>query len=341
MKAIDLFCGAGGLTNGLRRAGWNVVAGIDVDDAVGATYRRNNPASRFVQADLREVTDDDARALARGVPSRELLLAGCAPCQPFSKQRGRRGVRGRSDSTLLGEFARLVVALRPRAVLMENVPGIAAVPGFSSFRRFVGTLRDCGYDYDHRVLNARDFGVPQHRRRRVLLAIQDAPARLPEPPAPDAGARTVRGTIARFPAIDAGETHPDIANHQAARLSPLNLKRIKATPVDGGSRRDWKPELVLECHRAVGTGFSDVYGRMWWDRVAPTLTSRCNSLSNGRFGHPEQNRAISLREAAALQTFHDDYEFSGAKNAIARWIGNAVPVAFAETLGAAIMRSAT
>ena len=122
MKAIDLFCGAGGLTNGLRRAGWNVVAGIDVDDAVGATYRRNNPASRFVQADLREVTDDDARALARGVPSRELLLAGCAPCQPFSKQRGRRGVRGRSDSTLLGEFARLVVALRPRAVLMENVP---------------------------------------------------------------------------------------------------------------------------------------------------------------------------------------------------------------------------
>ena len=342
MKAIDLFCGAGGLTNGLRRAGWDVVAGIDVDGAAEATYRRNNPASRFVRADLREVTDDDARALAHGVPSRELLLAGCAPCQPFSKQRGRRGVRGCPDATLLREFARLVVLLRPRAVLMENVPGIAAVPGFSSFRRFVRTLRERGYDCGHGVLNARDFGVPQHRRRRVLLAVEDAPARLPDPRVPDAGAgcATVRGAIARFPAIEAGETHPDVPNHHAARLSPLNLERIRATPVDGGSRRDWKTELVLDCHRPAGAGFSDVYGRMWWDRVAPTLTSRCNSLSNGRFGHPEQNRAVSLREAAALQTFPDDYEFFGAKNAIARWIGNAVPVAFAETLGAAIMQAA-
>ena len=129
MTAIDLCCGAGGLTNGLRRAGWDVVAGIDVDDAVGLTYRRNNPTSRFVHADLRRITDQDVRALASGVPSRELLLAGCAPCQAFSKQRGRSGLQRRSDATLLWEFGRLVVALRPRAVLMENVPGIAAVPG--------------------------------------------------------------------------------------------------------------------------------------------------------------------------------------------------------------------
>ncbi len=342
MKAIDLFCGAGGLTNGLVRSGWDVVAGIDVDGAVGPTYQRNNPGSQFVQADLRDVTDDDVRALVCGIPSRELLLAGCAPCQPFSKQRGWHGIRGRSDATLLREFGRLVVALRPRAVLMENVPGIAAVPGFSSFRRFVRTLRDSGYDCDHRVLNARDFGVPQHRRRRVLLAILDAPVRLPEPFVPDTGTRhgTVRSAIARLPAIDAGEAHPDIFNHCAAKLSPLNLERIKATALDGGSRRDWRPKLVLDCHRPEGTGFSDVYGRMWWDRVAPTLTSRCNSLSNGRFGHPEQHRAISLREAAALQTFSDDYEFSGSRNSIARWIGNAVPVAFADALGAAAMKAA-
>ena len=342
MKAIDLFCGAGGLTSGLRRAGWDVVAGIDVDHAVGATYRRNNPAPRFVRADLREVTDDDARDLAHGAPRHELLLAGCAPCQPFSKLRGRRGVRGRSDATLLREFARLVVVLHPRAVLMENVPGIAAVPGFSSFRRFVRMLRECGYDCDHRVLNARDFGVPQHRRRFVLLAVRDATARLPEPPAPvnaDGRRATVRDAIARFPAIEAGEAHPAIANHHAARLSPLNLERLRATPVDGGSRRDWKADLILDCHRSAGTGFSDFYGRMWWDRAAPTLTSRCNSLSNGRFGHPDQNRAISLREAAALQTFPDDYEFIGANKAIARWIGNAVPVAFAETLGSAIVKA--
>ena len=282
------------------------------------------------------------RALANGIPSRELLLAGCAPCQAFSKQRGRRGLRSRSDATLLREFGRLVVALRPRAVLMENVPGIAAVPGFSAFRRFIKTLHDSGYDCAHRVLNAGDFGVPQHRRRRVLLAVLDLPAFLPESLIPRAGAphATVRSAIADFPVIEAGEVHPGIANHQAARLSPLNLQRIRATPADGGSRRDWDSELVLDCHRPEGTGFSDVYGRMWWDRVAPTLTSRCNSLSNGRFGHPEQDRAISLREAAALQTFSDDYAFSGSMNEIARWIGNAVPVALAEALGAAVMKAA-
>ncbi|MCY3734245.1 MAG: DNA cytosine methyltransferase [Chloroflexi bacterium] len=342
MKAIDLFCGAGGLTNGLRRAGWDVVAGIDVDAAVGPTYRRNNPGSRFVQADLRLIKNDDVRDLAQGIHSRELLLAGCAPCQPFSKQRGRRGIRERSDATLLREFARLVAALRPRAVLMENVPGIAAVPGFSAFRRFVRTLRELGYDCDECVLNARDFGVPQHRRRRVLQAIHDAPVWLPSSSPSGAGDNdlTVRSAIERFPPIEAGEAHPHILNHYAAKLSPLNLARIKATPTDGGSRRDWHSRLVLECHRPEGTGFSDVYGRMWWDRAAPTLTSRCNSLSNGRFGHPEQHRAISLREAAALQSFSDDYDFFGSRNAIARWIGNAVPVAFAEVLGAATMKAA-
>ncbi len=342
VKAIDLCCGAGGLTNGLRRAGWDVVAGIDVDDAVGPTYGRNNPGTRFVHADLRNIRDDDVHALVSGIPSRELLLAGCAPCRAFSKQRGRRGVRDWSDATLLREFARLVVALRPRAVLMENVPGIAAVPGFSSFRRFIKTLHDYGYDCDHRVLNARDFGVPQHRRRRVLLAILEAPAPAPDPLTTEADPRlvTVRSAIAHFPKIDAGEAHPSIPNHHAARLSPLNLRRIRATPADGGSRRDWGPDLVLDCHRSEGTGFSDVYGRMWWNRVAPTLTSRCNSLSNGRFGHPEQDRAISLREAAALQTFSDDYDFSGSTNAIARWIGNAVPVTFAEALGVALINAA-
>ena len=143
----------------------------------------------------------------------------------------------------------------------------------------------------------------------------------------------------RFPNIRAGQAHRFIPNHCAARLSALNMERIRATPGDGGSRRDWPRELALACHRPTGVGFSDVYGRMWWDRVAPTLTSRCNSLSNGRFGHPEQDRAISLREAAALQTFPDDYEFFGSKHGIARAIGNAVPVAFAETLGAAAARS--
>ena len=339
MRAVDLFCGAGGLTLGLRRAGWDVVAGIDVDDAVEATFESNNSEAAFMPADLRSVTVEEIRILAGNTPSNELLLAGCAPCQPFSKQR-RGGPRNRAEATLLGQFARLVRELEPKVVLMENVPGITAVPGFSSLRRFLKTLHECGYECDHRVLNARDFGVPQHRRRYVLLAARGSAASLPSP-AKDAASDepTVRKAIERFPALDAGEDNPSIPNHYAARLSARNLQRIRATPVNGGSRRDWPKELELACHRKT-LGFSDVYGRMWWDRVAPTLTSRCNSLSNGRFGHPEQNRAISLREAAALQTFPDDYEFFGAKNRIAGWIGNAVPVSFGEALGRAAMTAA-
>ena len=339
MKAIDLFCGAGGLTQGLRRAGWEVMVGIDIDPTIAKTYQRNNLGTRFVAADLRCVTDDDVRCLAGATPSRELLLAGCAPCQPFSKQRPRQSVRNRRpDVGLLLEFARLVKALRPAAALMENVPGIAFVPGFSSFRRFLKTLNDCGYKCDHGVLNARDFGVPQHRRRYVLLAVRDAPALLPRPAEePQHQNLTVRHAIEHFPELDAGETHDCIPNHLAAGLSPLNMERIRATATDGGGRRDWPTELELNCHRRIELGYSDAYGRMWWDREAPTLTSRCNSLSNGRFGHPEQDRAISLREAAALQTFPDDYEFFGSRNRIARWIGNAVPVSFAEALGRAAL----
>ena len=342
MKAIDLCCGAGGLTFGLRRAGWDVVVGVDVDPTVGETYRSMNPGSEFLGTDLQSLTAEDIRSVTGCVASPELLLAGCAPCQTFSKQRRRRGLKKRSDATLLREFARLAIALEPAAVLMENVPGIAAVSGFSSFRRLLKTLRESGYECTHGVLNASDFGVPQHRRRYVLLAAREKPVELPSPPSaiPDPDSNTVRGTIGRFPAIDAGEAHSSIPNHYAARLSKRNLERITATPVDGGSRRDWPQELRLDCHKRID-GYSDVYGRMWWDRVAPTLTSRCNSLSNGRFGHPEQNRAISLREAAALQTFPDDCEFFGTKTRIARWIGNAVPVSFAEALGHAAMATAT
>lgn len=341
MRAIDLFCGAGGLTLGLRRAGWEVVAGIDVDEAARATYERNNSEAIFMPADLRSVSDQEVRILAGTAQSSELLLAGCAPCQPFSKQRRRGSARKRAEATLLGQFARLVGLLEPKVVLMENVPGITEVPGFSSLRRFLRTLRDFDYEYDHGVLNARDFGVPQHRRRYVLLAARGSPVVLPSPGAnPGSDVLTVRTTIQRFPAIDAGKSDPSVPNHLAARLSALNVKRIQATPANGGSRRDWPEGLMLECHQKTA-GFSDVYGRMWWDRVAPTLTSRCNSLSNGRFGHPEQNRAISLREAAALQTFPDDYEFFGTSNRIARWIGNAVPVSFAAALGRAAMTAAT
>ena len=200
MKAIDLFCGAGGLTRGLRSAGWSVVAGIDVDGTAAETYESNNPGARFIHADLRGVSVGDIRDLAKGIPPLELLLAGCAPCQPFSKQRGT-GVGKRTDAALLTEFARFVVVLQPGVVLMENVPGITSVPGFSAFRRFTKTLNDCGYDCDHGILNACDFGVPQHRRRYVLLAGRTGRLQLPTPSGDYGFARSVsvRGAIRQFP----------------------------------------------------------------------------------------------------------------------------------------------
>ena len=171
MKALDLFCGVGGLTHGLARAGWEVVAGIDIDGGLATTYERNNPSARFINADIKKINIEEVDSLLKGCSRKELLLAGCAPCQPFSKQ--RRGPRSRNgvEGTLMGEFGRLVRLLRPKVILMENVPGIARVPGFSAYRRFLQTLRVCGYSIDQCTLNARDFGVPQHRRRLVLLAV--------------------------------------------------------------------------------------------------------------------------------------------------------------------------
>ncbi len=338
MKAIDLFCGAGGLTQGLRESGWDVIAGLDLDSSVAETYEINNPGSRFIHADLRNVTDDDIRVLAKHIPSHELLLAGCAPCQPFSKQRNGHGLRSRKDATLLNEFARFIIVLRPGVVLMENVPGIASISGFSSFRRFLKTLQDYGYTCAHGVLNACDFGVPQHRRRYTLLATRGSLVRLPLPDTSKPYKVTVRDAIAHYPPLCAGEVHAHIPNHCAAGLSLRNLERMRATPINGGSRRNWPEYMQLNCHRSIKSGFADTYGRMWWDRVAPTLTGRCNSFSNGRFGHPEQDRAISLREAATLQTFPENYEFYASRKKIAQWIGNAVPVLFAKALGEEAIR---
>jgi DNA (cytosine-5)-methyltransferase 1 len=202
-------------------------------------------------------------------------------------------------------------------------------------------LEKRGYYYDAGDVEARKYGVPQTRRRHILLACKSSPITIPE--ATHGPGRipyeTVREAISHFPPIKAGETHPTIPNHRASALSDVNLRRIQFTPPDGGDRRDWPDDLTLDCHKGVYIGHTDVYGRMWWDRPAPALTCKCHSLSNGRYGHPEQNRAISLREAAALQTFPDDYVFYGkSKSDIGNQIGNAVPVRLARIVGYAFLQ---
>lgn len=337
MIAYDFFCGAGGLTQGLLKAGIEVVAGFDSDPRRECTYRHNNPSAKFVLSDIRHVRTDVMKLPSPAVRHNGLLLAACAPCQPFSAQ--RKGISPRSEAVLLGEFGRLVEAILPAYVVVENVPGIARVKGFSTFRRFCRML-DCNqYRRVTRIMNAKHYGVAQNRRRLVLLAARNRIPSLPDP-SHGLGTRplsTVRQSIERFPPIPAGGVVPGVPNHVAASVSDLNLERLRSTPHDGGDRRSWPAHLRLLCHSGDYSGHTDVYGRMHWDRPAPTLTGRCYSISNGRYGHPEQDRGISLREAAAIQSFPDEYEFFGNNTDIAKQVGNAVPVRFAECLGRHIL----
>ena len=335
MLAVDFFCGAGGLTKGLQLSGIDVIAGIDLNDDCRETYSRNNEPARFVCEDIKSIDLDRLRDIAPEIFAnpQEVLFAGCAPCQSFSKQ--RKSLKKRPDATVLGEFGRLVEAFQPGYILVENVPGIAKIKGRSTFNRFLHMLKRNNYSFSYRTLNAKNYGIPQNRLRMVLLAIKNGNVSLPEE-THGKNKRpyiTVRETIAKFPRIEMGETSLVTPNHCAAELTERNLTRIRRTPHDGGDRRSWPDELVLACHKTGYDGHTDVYGRMYWDQPSPTLTGKCTSLSNGRYGHPEQDRAISLREAAALQTFPDDYVFYGARRNIAQQIGNAVPVQLGMILG--------
>ena len=340
MYAIDFFCGGGGMTRGLLDAGIQVLAGIDSNPNCHDTYEKNNH-NIYLECDICKLTPEQLKEKFPQLNNPDdVMLVGCAPCQPFSLLRREEfDEDGKSiphkSVNLLTEFGRFVKAIKPAHVLVENVPGIKG-KGSTVLDSFKHMLENEGYQWDEKTLYAKDYGVPQNQRRYVLIA-----SRLFEPKIPNATHgkgpnllpyRTVRQTISKYPAIDAGETCKTISNHHSANLSELLLQRIKATPHNGGSRTDWPEDLVLKCHKTF-KGHTDVYGRMKWDEPSPTLTVKCFSLSNGRFGHPEQNRAISLREAAALQTFKDNYVFYGSVQEIGKQIGNAVPVLLAKVMG--------
>ena len=339
MRAIDFFCGGGGMTHGLLAAGIRVLAGIDVCPDYQKTYEENNK-NLFIAKSISDVSEDDILKLIPDIyTANDILFAGCAPCQPFSKQ--RNSPEEHKDRSLLIEFGNIVAKFRPAYVIVENVPGIKG-KGIDVFNQFLKILDENGYHYRHSVLNARDFGVPQNRKRLVLIASRVTEVVLPDPifDGQENPYRTVADAIAAYPEIQAGQEHNNIPNHKATTLSQLNLKRIRATVHDGGSRTDWPEELVLKCHKTKKSGHTDVYGRMAWNSVAPTLTSKCCSLSNGRYGHPEQDRAISFREAAALQSFPDSYIFYGKSDSIiARQIGNAVPVLLAKAIGETVKKT--
>lgn len=336
--AVDLFCGAGGLTRGLLNAGIKVRAGIDLDPLCEYPYKQNNDVE-FLKKSVTDLTPNEVRLFYRTRSLR--LLAGCAPCQTFSTYNLKARTAEEKDKKwfLLLEFARLVTELTPELVTMENVPGLQSQ---DVFQKFIKTLQDNNYHIKHQVVACADYGIPQDRHRLVLVASRLGAIRLLSPEEFGANKQTVRDAIAYLPHLDAGERSKDDPLHQCSSLSPLNLKRIRASK-PGGTWRDWPEDLVAKCHRkATGNSYGSVYGRMNWDEPAPTMTTQFFGFGNGRFGHPEQDRGISLREGAILQSFPPEYEFSKpgdpiSMKTIGRLIGNAVPVRLGEVIGKSIV----
>ena len=342
LKVFDFFCGCGGASAGLRAAGMEIALGLDNDPDALRTFEANFPEAQLIGEDIAKVPASAIDEVVRAWSSHPLLFNACAPCQPFSRQ--RRGVTPSGDERLrlLNHVLRFVRRHRPEFVFAENVPGLRDdAVGSRVFQHLLHSLESLGYQTGHCVVKSQDYGVPQRRARLVLLASRLGPVAFPPPThgagAPSAEHSTVKEWIGSLPAISAGETHSDVPNHRAARLSPLNLQRIRATP-PGGGWGDLPPALMPESRQSGFNGFTDVYGRLRWDAPAPALTTRCISYSNGRFGHPEQDRAISIREAACLQTLPADFVLTGNLNSQARQVGNAVPALLAQRFGECIAR---
>ena len=339
VRVYDFFAGCGGASCGFQASGMDIAFALDRDADARKTFQANfRPnAHHFEFTDICKVDREAVRLRVEGEKPNPVLFSGCAPCQPFTKQVTKRPKPEEDERVpLLTHFADLVECCRPDLVFVENVPGLQNLKGDSPpFCSFLDRLKKAGYQVDYRPVKLAKYGIPQSRRRLILMASRHGEINLPEethgPGKTHEQYSTVQEWIAYLPPIEAGEEDKSVSNHRAARLSPDNLKRIEATP-EGGGNRDWPEHLRLKCHKGF-SGYSDVYGRMSWDEPASGLTTRCTSYSNGRFGHPDQNRAISIREAACLQTFPMEFRFEGSMVSMARQIGNAVPVRLAELVG--------
>lgn len=333
IHAIDLFCGIGGLTHGLKLAGIKVKAGFDIDPSCRYAYETNNYGAKFYAADVRRLHFRDLVKHYRGADV--TVLAGCAPCQPFSAHNRKTCNPKADDCSLLEEFSRLIHQGNPDFVSMENVSDLIR---HEAFKKFLGVLSELKYQCDHAILSCAEYGIPQNRKRLVLLASKLGEIRLPSP---THETTTVREHILKLPAIEAGHTSPDDPAHTTLKLSRVNYDRIRQSK-PGGSWRDWEQNIVNECHKKAHYPAS--YGRMRWDAPAPTITTQFCYYSTGRFGHPEQHRTISVREAAMLQTFPLKYRLAKGKTRLqvrgmARHIGNAVPVKLAQAIGQSIVEA--
>ncbi|MXW57431.1 MAG: DNA cytosine methyltransferase [Acidimicrobiia bacterium] len=332
----DFFAGCGGTARGFADVGIVPALAVEWDPDAAESYRRNFPATSVLERDIRSVSVKEIRSALPPKGGTIRLFAGCAPCQPFAGHRNGQSVKA-PESSLLFEFLRFVGEFLPELVFIENVPGMQR--SSDVLAEFVKEIQPFGYDCSGSIICSADYGVPQARKRFVLVASRLGKIELPRPIRGDGAPLrhlTVRDAIHDLPPVEAGCEHPELPDHRTMRLSLRNLQRIRATP-EGGDRRDWPERLWPDCHRGQGINHTDAYGRLSWDRPAPTLTTRCISYSNGRYGHPEQDRALTVREAARLQTFPDHFEFAGGLTSQAKQIGNAVPVELARNVGRSLV----
>lgn len=344
LKAVDFFCGAGGMSYGLYQAGIQVLAGVDFDPDCKKTYEENIPGAFYLHRDIKKLEVDELSVLLDlTVRDDSLVFCGCSPCQYWTKINTNKQ-KSKQSKDLLLEFKKFIEYFLPGYIVIENVPGLFNKPVESGLDELIKTLDKLGYAWHHKIINSLHFNVPQNRRRYLLIAsrVNDSIAHPPEAEIDGLTVRNFIGDESFFPPIPDGHKDSDDRIHTTMKMSDKNKRRIEVTPHDGGTRMSWKddPNLQINAYKGKDNLFRDVYGRMFWDKPAPTITTRFNSLSNGRFGHPEQNRAISLLEGAVLQTFPISYKFLGnSENSIARQIGNAVPPELAKRIGEELIRS--
>ncbi len=340
LAVVDIFCGVGGLTHGFILEGFNVIAGYDVDEESRYPYVHNNHAA-FINKKVEDVSAEEIIGL---YPKGSIkILVGCAPCQPYSSY--TKKVKDKNEKwKLVPIFADLICSVNPDIVTMENVPQLTNFDEGKVLKDFVDKLTKNGYFVSkYPNVHCPGYGIPQDRTRLVVFASKLGPIAIEEPTLSPGQYRTVKQTIEHLEPLGAGQTSLNDPIHKASGLSEINLQRIRASK-PGGSWSDWDEELVAACHKKnSGTSYASVYGRMAWNEPSPTITTECHGYGNGRFGHPEQDRAISLREAALLQTFPESYAFVEPGKpvtfeGIGRLIGNAVPVDLAKVIARSIRR---
>lgn len=342
-KLVDFFCGAGGMSCGFSQAGVEILGGIDIEKQFEKTYLENHAGARFINEDITKYHPEQLQgALSIKKFDDKLIFIGCSPCQYWSKINTFKH-KSSYSSNLIGDFQRFIKYFRPGHVVVENVPGLLNAKNNHTLLGFLDFLVFHGYKHEYRIIRTDQYGVPQRRKRFVLIASRIAnKISFPEPI--DDNSLTVRNFIGEhngFAKIPDGHTDKSDFNHSTSQLSLLNKKRIQITPKDGGTRKAWKDndDLQINAYRGKGKDdiFKTIYGRLYWDKPASTITTRFIATSCGRFAHPEEDRGLSLREGATLQTFPLTYRFIGGLVSVAKQIGNAVPPEMARRIALSII----